>query len=103
MDAEVRDRALKKANRVRLGRAKLKRELKAGKDPIKVLEKIPTAALGMRVEEFLIAVPQVGRKKANRMLADARVSSGRTLGALAPIQKETLAQALEEVRRERPI
>lgn len=90
----AREEALKQANRVRIGRARLKRELKDGRDPFRVLQRPPSAAKGMRVFEFLTAVPGIGRSKANRILVLARVSPNRTLGKLQPVQRDLLAQAL---------
>jgi hypothetical protein len=92
----ARDEALKEANRVRIGRAQLKRQLKDGRDPFRLIQRPPSTAKGMRVYEFLVAVPGIGRSKANRILVLAHISPNRTLGKLQPLQRDMLVRALRD-------
>lgn len=86
--------ALREANRVRLARALLKRDLKAG------LVSLPAAfdhpdAQSARVVEMLLALPRVGRVKANRAMARARVSTVKTVGGMSDRQRAALLAELE--------
>lgn len=91
---EARAKSLKKANRIRIARATLKREVKAGRDPIPILERPPLAARGMRVYELLTAVPKVGVRRADRLLVEARTSPNRTLQALTQGQRNAIIRYL---------
>lgn len=94
--AEVRIDALKRANKVRIRRAQLKRELKAGRNPARVLRRPPAAARGMRIEEFLRALPMIGRRRADRILTATRVSPDLALERLGQYEREAIIRSLHE-------
>ena len=83
--------ALQRANEIRTRRARLKRDLKAGRvkihglllDPPKYLE---TA----KVFDLLLAVPKYGRVKVNRILTHCRISPSKTIGGLSERQRNEL-------------
>lgn len=85
--------ALRKANAVRTARAELKRQMKAGKvSPLDALMREEVDS--MRSFDFLMAIPKVGRVKANRTLSQLRISPSRSLGGLSPRQRRELAERL---------
>jgi hypothetical protein len=87
--------ALKRANGIRSARAKLKKDLKAGKANIHALlldppEYVQTA----KVFDMLLAVPKYGRVKANRILNQCRISPSKTIGGLSERQRAELVSQL---------
>jgi len=87
--------ALQRANAVRSRRAQLKRDLKAGRQSIHSLlltppEYVETA----KVFDMLLAVPKYGRVKANRILAQCRISPSKTIGGLSERQRAELVSML---------
>ena len=87
--------ALRRANDVRSFRSQLKRDLKAGDRPaVDVLLDPPAEAVQMRVVDFLVAVPRVGRVTANRVLWRLGCSPGKTLGGLTVRQRAELVRVL---------
>ena len=87
--------ALQRANEIRTRRARLKRDLKAGRvkihglllDPPKWLE---TA----KAFDLLLAVPKYGRVKVNRILTHCRISPSKTIGGLSERQRRELVSSL---------
>lgn len=93
--------ALAEANRIRTTRAQLKRDMKAGRaHGLGVLVDPPEWAETMRVLDLLMAMPKVGRVKANKALAKCRVSPSKTLGGMTERQRCELAAwlGLRQVR-----
>ncbi len=87
--------ALGKANSVRSERARLKRELKAGRESIHDLLLEPPASIDTaKVFEILLAVPKYGRVKVNKVLGDCRISPSKTFGGLTPRQRTDLVSHL---------
>jgi hypothetical protein len=86
-------RALEKANRVRLDGAAIKRELRAGRLTFEQALGRPEAAR-LTAWHLVRAVPKVGRVKAGKALAVARIPSSKRVGALTDRQREALRQAL---------
>jgi hypothetical protein len=87
--------ALARANRIRTERARLKRELKAGRISIHTLlfeppEYVETA----KVFDMLLAVPKYGRVKVNKILATCRISPSKTIGGLSERQRSELVVLL---------
>ncbi len=87
--------ALARANLIRTERARLKRELKAGRyhDPhaaAKPPEYIETA----KVFDMMLAVPKYGRVKVNKILAHCRVAPSKTIGGLSDRQRSELVSLL---------
>jgi hypothetical protein len=89
-------RALGKANEIRTARAKLKRDLKAGKVQIqKLLLDPPEYVLSAKAFDMILAVPKYGRVKANKILSQCRISPSKTIGGLSERQRTELVQMLQ--------
>jgi len=87
--------ALARANEIRIQRAQLKRDLKAGRRSIQALlmdppEYVETA----KVFDMLLAVPKYGRVKANKVLVQCRISPSKTIGGLSERQRTELVSML---------
>ena len=87
--------ALDRANDIRTRRARLKRDLRAGRAQIFGLlldppEYIQTA----KVSDLLLAVPKYGRVKVNRVLTQCRISPSKTVGGLSERQRTELVSSL---------
>jgi hypothetical protein len=92
---EQRMSALGIANDVRTRRARFKRDLKAGREnALARLECPPEWIDTMRVFDLLLALPKVGRVKANAMLGAAKVSPSKRVGGLTDVQRRELANIL---------
>jgi hypothetical protein len=88
---DQRMEALKRANDIRVKRAQLKKDLKAGRVDIEVIlgappEYVETA----KVFDMLMAVPKFGRVKAARFLNQCRISQSKTVGGLSERQRTEL-------------
>lgn len=87
--------ALKRANDIRTRRARLKRELKAGRVQIQgILLDPPDYVQTAKVFDLLLAVPKYGRVKANRILTQCRISPSKTIGGLSERQRDELVSHL---------
>lgn len=87
--------ALERANAIRSSRAKLKRDLKAGRISIHaVLRDPPDCVETAKVLDILLAVPKYGRVKANKKLAICRISLSKTIGGLSQRQRDELIASL---------
>jgi hypothetical protein len=87
--------ALARANLIRTERARLKRDLKAGRYSIHTLllnppEYIETA----KVFDMMLAVPKYGRVKVNKILAHCRIAPSKTIGGLSERQRSELVSLL---------
>ena len=83
--------ALKRANDVRVRRAKLKKDLKEGRVRIEaVLNESPEYVSTAKVFDILMAVPKFGRVKAARFLNQCRISQSKTVGGLSERQRAEL-------------
>ncbi|MGH3009505.1 MAG: integration host factor, actinobacterial type [Gaiellaceae bacterium] len=83
--------ALKRANDVRVKRAKLKKDLKEGKVRIEqILGNPPEYVSTAKVADILMAVPKFGRVKAARFLNTCRISQSKTVGGLSDRQRTEL-------------
>jgi hypothetical protein len=83
--------ALKRANDIRVQRARLKKELKEGRASIEeVLLKPPDYVGTAKVIDMLMAVPKFGRVKAARLLNQCRISQSKTVGGLSDRQRAEL-------------
>ena len=88
---DQRMKALRKANDIRSQRAQLKRDLKAGKKKIEtLLLDPPEYVLSAKTFDMLLAVPKLGRVKANRILGQCRISPSKTIGGLSERQRGEL-------------
>jgi hypothetical protein len=89
--------ALKRANEIRTRRAKLKRDLRAGRtNPQGLLLSPPEYVLTAKVSEMLLAVPKYGHVKVNKILAQCRISPSKTIGGLSPRQRAELVSYLRK-------
>ena len=87
--------ALQRANEIRTQRAKLKRDLKAGRASIhELLLDPPPFTHSAKVFDMLLAVPKYGRVKANRVLVQCRISPSKTIGGLSTRQRTELVSML---------
>jgi S13-like protein len=83
--------ALKRANDVRVKRAKLKKDLKDGRMRIEaILGNPPEYVETAKVIDILMAVPKFGRVKAARFLNTCRISQSKTVGGLSDRQRTEL-------------
>ena len=83
--------ALKRANDVRVRRAKLKKDLKEGRIKIEaILTKPPAYVETAKVIDILMAVPKFGRVKGNRFLTVCKISPSKTVGGLSERQRTEL-------------
>jgi hypothetical protein len=83
--------ALQRANTIRSRRAQLKRDLKAGRQPIaELLLEPPEYLETAKVFDLLLAVPKYGRVKVNRILTQCRISPSKTIGGLSQRQRAEL-------------
>jgi|SRR5947209_9236006 len=87
--------ALQRANNIRTRRAKLKRDLKAGRQPIDELLLSPPEYLETaKVFDLLLAVPKYGRVKVNKILSHCKISPSKTVGGLSERQRRELVAFL---------
>ena len=87
--------ALQRANDIRSRRAQLKRDLKAGRQPIhELLLTPPDYLMTAKVFDLLLAVPKYGRVKVNKVLSQCRISPSKTLGGLSERQRGELVTLL---------
>lgn len=91
--------ALARANEIRLGRAKLKRDIKSGRLAVTdVIANPPEPALTMPVMDLLCAQYQWARARSLRTLQDVGVmSERRRIGDLTERQRRILVKALSGV------
>src|SRR2546423_8763371 len=83
--------ALKRANDIRVRRAKLKKDLKDGRVRIQtILRSPPEYVSTAKVFDILMAVPKFGRVKAARFLNQCRISQSKTVGGLSDRQRAEL-------------
>jgi hypothetical protein len=94
-----RKEALQKANETRSRRARLKRDLKAGRVSIgPLLLDPPDWLLNAKVAEMLISIPKLGRVKVNKKLSECRISPSKTIGGLSERQRTELVSLLQRGR-----
>jgi hypothetical protein len=98
-------RALAHANRVRLARAELKREVAAGNAEVaEIVRTCPWEAGTMTVGELLRSQRRWGRARARKFLFSLALNENRELGRLTERQRGVLAAELEaKARRQRPV
>lgn len=87
--------ALRRANEIRVRRAQLKKDLKAGSADVEtVLRDPPDYVETAKVIDILMAVPKFGRVKAARFLNQCRISQSKTVGGLSERQRAELVGLL---------
>ena len=88
---DQRMEALRRANEIRVKRAKLKKDLKNGTVQIEaILDDPPEYVSTAKVFDMLMAVPKFGRVKAARFLNQCRISQSKTVGGLSDRQRAEL-------------
>jgi hypothetical protein len=88
---DQRMEALKRANDIRVRRARLKKDLKDGQAQIEaILMDPPEYVSTAKVFDMLMAVPKFGRVKAARLLNQCRISQSKTVGGLSDRQRAEL-------------
>lgn len=88
--------ALAHANRIRLARASLKREVAAGKvGAAEIVRECPWEVESMTVGELLRSQRRWGRTRARKFLFTLALNENRELGRLTARQRTMLAQELE--------
>lgn len=85
--------ALEKANEVRIARSRIKRQLAAGEKTVHDVLADPVCG-SMKVYKLLVALPKVGRVKAERALLRAQVSPSKTLAGMTERQRRDLLALL---------
>ena len=91
--------ALAEANRVRLARAQLKREVGAGEvQTAEIVRECPWQAETMTVGELLRSQRRWGRTRSRKFLAALTLNENRELGRLTSRQRQMLASELESRR-----
>jgi hypothetical protein len=88
--------ALARANKVRLARAALKREISAGHRNItEVIMQSPWEVESMSLGELLCAQRRWGRARSRKLLSSTALSEGKRVGTLTERQRRILVAALE--------
>ena len=96
---DQRMEALRRANEIRVRRAQLKKDLKAGSARIEEILDDPPEYVGTaKVIDILMAVPKFGRVKAARFLNQCRISQSKTVGGLSERQRTELVGLLRRGR-----
>tara|TARA_B100000686_G_C16090852_1_gene618505 strand:+ start:187 stop:516 length:330 start_codon:yes stop_codon:yes gene_type:complete len=92
---DQRMEALRRANEVRVRRAQLKKELKAGVISVaEVLNDPPEYVDTAKVFDLLLATPKFGNVKAARFLKSCRISQSKTVKGLSERQRAELVLLL---------
>jgi hypothetical protein len=88
-------RALAQANRVRLARAELKRQVAEGETSVAdVVLHCPWEAESMAISDLLMSQHRWGRTRSRRFLASLPMSETKTIGTMTDRQRRALAGLL---------
>jgi hypothetical protein len=88
--------ALARANKVRLARAALKRDISAGRRSItQVIMDSPWEVDSMSLGELLCSQRRWGRARSRKLLSSTALSEGKQVGTLTERQRRILVTALE--------
>jgi hypothetical protein len=88
-------RALDRANRVRLARAELKREIAEGSRTVAdVILECPWESESMTISDLLMSQHRWGRTRCRRFLAQIPMSETKSIGSMTQRQRESLAAHL---------
>ncbi len=88
-------RALAQANRVRLARAELKRQVAEGEVTVgEVVLSPPPEAVGMAIGDLLMSQHRWGETRCRRFLAAIQMSEAKTIGTMTDRQRHALAERL---------
>jgi hypothetical protein len=95
MAAPQHMRALSQANRVRLARAELKREIASGTRAVAdVIEDCPWEAASMTVADLLASQHRWGRTRCRRFLNSVSLTETKTVGTLTERQRRAVVAKL---------
>lgn len=87
--------ALNRANEIRTYRADLKKDIKAGREnPLELLAKPPEKIDTMKIVDFMLSLPKMGRVKVDKILRQCRISPSKTIGGLSDRQRSELVLLL---------
>lgn len=95
--------ALRKGNGIRSRRARLKAQMHASQNgggkqqALELLTEVPDWAESMKALDLLLAIPKVGRVKANRLMNKVPASPSKTLGGLSERQRGALSNEIRKV------
>jgi hypothetical protein len=96
-------RALEHANRVRLARAEMKRQIAAGDLPAaEVILGCPWEAESMSISDVLMSQKRWGRARCRRLLMAIGIPENKRVGTLTERQRAILAATLESNGRQLP-
>ena len=96
-------RALEHANRVRLARAEMKRQIAAGDMPAaEVILGCPWEAESMSISDVLMSQKRWGRARCRRLLMAIGIPENKRVGTLTERQRVILAATLESNGRHLP-
>ena len=88
-------RALEQANRVRLARAELKRQVSEGERTVaEIVLDCPWEADSMTIADLLMSQHRWGRTRCRRFLASLPMAETKTLGSMTERQRNSLAAKL---------
>ena len=88
-------RALEHANRVRLARAELKRQVADGALSVaEVVSRCPWEAESMTIADLLMSQHRWGRTRCRRFLTSLQMSETKTIGSMTDRQRATLVARL---------
>jgi hypothetical protein len=94
--------ALERANRVRLARAELKRQVESGAtSAAQVILDCPWEAETMAVSDLLMSQRRWGQTRCRRFLSQIPVSENKTIGSMTDRQRNALAELLSGSERGR--
>jgi hypothetical protein len=89
-------RALAQANRVRLARAELKRQVAEGETTVgDIVLECPWEAESMAIADLLLSQHRWGRTRCRRFLASIPMSETKTVGSMTDRQRRALAGRLQ--------
>jgi len=88
-------RALAQANRVRLARAELKRQVAEGETTVgEIVLECPWEAESMAIADLLLSQHRWGRTRCRRFLASIPMTETKTVGSMTERQRRALAGRL---------
>ena len=97
-------RALEQANRVRLARAELKRQVAEGElAASEVVLDCPWEAESMRIADLLTSQHRWGRTRCRRFLAGLAIPENKAIGSMTERQRRALATGLRGEPVESPL
>jgi hypothetical protein len=85
-------RALEQANRVRLARAELKRQVAEGEATVaEIVLECPWEAASMTIADLLMSQHRWGRSRCRRFLTSIQMTETKTIGSMTMRQRKELA------------